>query len=494
MTQCAIGLDIGVSTTKAVAIGLDGTVLATAVRDSINTQPQPRWVEREPAVFRTLIIDVLADLAERLAGHQVVGIAPTAHGDGVWVLDQDGQPVRDGVLSLDSRAREIAADFATQPLAGKLIALTGQLPMVFSATPLLRWIKQYEPDNYRRIRYILFPKDVARYWLSGDISQEYTEVSSGFTDVSSQETGPAALELQGIAEMAGAVPKVRQSTEVVGGLLTEIAEATGLPAGTPVIAGMHDIVAGSVGVGANKPGDASVIAGSYCVNQLVTDQPLVGDWLTRSFVRKGLWNLIKASPSSATNLDWCARTLLPDLVNQSQAAGQGTFGFMAHALDDLPALSETAPYYLPFLFGSPLAVDASAGLVGLRGWHTRMDIVRAVLEGIAFNHRYHMDFLPLASGAVPKVMGGICRHSFWPQALANVMQSEVEISGVSEPGALGAAMAALVGCGMFSDLEQAAAAMVRPGHLVAPNEEADLMQTRYNRYVALVETMTAWWA
>ncbi|MDR1711231.1 MAG: carbohydrate kinase [Propionibacteriaceae bacterium] len=489
----AIGLDIGLSTTKAVAFDTSGAVIATAVRDSVNTQPKQRWVEREPETFKQMIFEVLADLAAQTAGREFAGISQAAHGDGVWVLDGAGKPLRPGILSLDSRARRFAAEFAAEPLRSKLISAIGQLPMVSSAGPELRWIKENEPAVYAQIAYVLFPKDMARLWLTGDVAQDYTEVSSGFTDLQTQEVSAEVFELYGIPELSHAVPKVLRSTALAGGLTPEAAAATGLPVGLPVAAGLHDVVAGSVGVGAIHSGDVSVVAGSYCVNQYITDTPVTGDWMTRSFIRKGLWNSITASPSSSTNMDWFGRVLLPDLVESSRAAGRGSFGFLDTIFDGLEPLSEASPYYLPFLYGSPLPVDASAGILGLRSWHTRADTVRAVFEGIALNHRHHLDKLPIPDAALPRIMGGISRNPIWGQMMADLLGREVEISSAAEPGALGVAMAAFVAGGFFADLDEAVSQMVRPGRRVAPGPDADLMEARYARYVALLEGLTNWW-
>jgi L-xylulokinase len=369
----------------------------------------------------------------------------------------------------------------------------GQMPMVSSAGPMLRWLKENEPEVYQRIRYLLFSKDIVRYWLTGDIAQDYTEVSSGFTDVNTQAVAPEIFDLYGVPELVGTVPKVLQSTQLAGGLTAEAAWATGLPEGLPVAAGLHDIVAGSVGVGAIHSGDVSVVAGSYCVNQYITDSPIIGDWMTRSFVRKGLWNSMTASPSSSTNMDWFARVLLPDLVESSRASGSGSFGFLNTILDDLAPLSSDSPYYLPFLYGSPLPVDATAGIVGLRSWHTRADAVRAVFEGIALNHRYHLDQLPIPVEAIPKVMGGISRNPVWSQMVADLLGREIEISSAAEPGALGVAMAAFVAAGVYPDLDAAVAGMVRPGRRVTPGADVALMEDRYTRYVALLGALTSWW-
>jgi len=207
----AIGLDIGLSTTKAVAFDTAGAVVASAQRDSVNSQPQPRWVERDPDTFRAMIFDVLGDVAAQLPGADIVGVSQAAHGDGVWVVDAAGRALRPGILSLDSRARRIAADFAAEPVAADIVAVTGQVPMISSAPVELRWLKEHEPEVYARIAHVLFPKDMARFWLTGQIAQDYTEVSSGFTDVTTQAVSARAFDLYGIPELAGALLRLAEA-------------------------------------------------------------------------------------------------------------------------------------------------------------------------------------------------------------------------------------------------------------------------------------------
>jgi L-xylulokinase len=201
-----------------------------------------------------------------------------------------------------------------------------------------------------------------------------------------------------------------------------------------------------------------------------------------------------ASPSSSANLDWFARAMAPDLVAESVASGRGAFGFLDGLLAALAPMSETSPYYIPFLFGSPLEIDASAGLAGLRAWHTRADAIRAVLEGIALNHRHHIDRLPLADDAVPRLIGGVSRNGIWVQLMADLLGREVEIAAAPEPGALGAAAAAFVAGGVFDDLPEAVAAMVRPGRKVAPGAGVGLAEARYARYRDLLDALTPWWS
>lgn len=252
--------------------------------------------------------------------------------------------------------------------------------------------------------------------------------------------------------------------------------------------GAHDVDAAALGIGAISAGSASVVLGTFSINQVVADRPVLDRrWQARAFIDAGRWLHMSTSPAGAANLDWVAQ-----LVGPWTPAG----------LPDLAAAVERAtatpveldsPFFLPFLYGSPHPAALGASFIGLRGWHGDGDVLRAVVEGVAFNHRTHMDALreKFEITEAVRVCGGGARSPEWTQLLADVLDMPLEITDATEAGARGAALLAGIGIGAFSDLGQAADVAVRVVRRHTPRAEAvDLMAKRYETYLAVVQSLS----
>ena len=449
-----LGIDSGLTVTKAVIFDMDGTQIAVARRRVTQFMPKARHVERDMGELWTATADAIAEaikLSNRPAS-DIQAIAATAHGDGIYLLDKTKKPLGRAILSLDSRAGSIVEQWLKSPVADEALALTGQLPHVSAPSALLAWIKANEPARFAEVGHILSCKDWLRFCLTGVAGTDRTEASTSFTDVSTQDYSLDALKLFGVPELAGALPRISRSDEVVGHITEAVARRTGLAEGTPVVAGLHDVTASALGAGGYADGVVAVIAGTYSINETLSSEPRVDRrWFCRNAIASGQWNNMSISPASSANYEWFLDKLCAGEIANAEASGQSIHALLAPEIQAAFNRPSSALFH-PYLFGSPYGADASAGFFGLGGWHDRGDMLRAVLEGIAFNHKIHVDALNDGfSFNQARLAGGVSRNPIVVQMFADVLAMPVTVTETDEAAAWGAALCAGAGIGFYAD-------------------------------------------
>jgi L-xylulokinase len=474
-----LGIDAGQTVTKAVLFDVSGHAVATGRVDTTVESPHPGWYERDMTL---LWHDAAAAIAECLRiggipGHRIAAIGLCGHNDGVYAVDSAGGPVRPAILATDDRARIYAERFAD-----KALALTGQVPFPGSPAAVCAWLRDVEPQTLEKARWLLFAKDWLRLCLTGEAATDPTEASASFTDVRTQDYSGTALDLYGLAGIAGKLPPILPPAQVAGRVTANAAAATGLAYGTPVVTGAHDTDAAALGMGAIGPGAVSIIMGTFAVNQIVAGEVRPDPrWLARAFLRRGQWLHMSNSPSSASNLEWAVRVLGP----QDAGGRPDIAGAVASAFAVDPA---GAPLFLPFLYGS----SAGASFAGISGRHTAAHLLRAVVDGVVFSHRTHLDQLrhgfPFHGAA--RLGGGGARSAQWSQLLADAAEVSLEITDAVEAGARGAAALAGIGVGWYSSLDDAVASTVRVARRHDPHP-SDVLRERFDWYGRLAAAGTA---
>ena len=393
--EVVVGLDCGSTVTKAVIYDANGTPLGSASSPSRHSVPRPHWVERDMEELWHLAADTIRrSLAEAgVPAAAVRAVATTGHGDGIYLVNADGDPVRPGILSLDTRAVPLLREWESDGTLDRAMTATGQQPFAAAPAALLAWLDRHEPATVRATRWVMSCKDWVKFRLTGEASTDLTEASESFTNHHTQRYSDEALAVYGLQRLRDALPPALPSAEIAGKVTEAAAALTGLRAGTPVVAGLHDVDAAALGSGCVRPGDLAVIAGTYSINEVIAEEPVPDPrWCTRNFIDYGRWLHMALSPASATNLEWFVRHLCPDEVAQAEQANRSPFAFVDRVVRDVPGDPHDV-LFLPFLYGSPQSRDSGAAFVGLRAWHDRGHALRAVLDGIVFNHRVHIDAL-----------------------------------------------------------------------------------------------------
>ena len=334
-------------------------------------------------------------------------------------------------------------------------------------------------------------KDWVKFRLTDEPSTDLTEASESFTDHRTQRYSDDALAVFGLDRLRDALPPALPSGEVAGTVTDRAAELTGLRPGTPVVAGLHDVDAAAIGSGCVRPGDLAVIAGTYSINEIIADGPVPdARWCTRNFIEYGRWLHMALSPASATNLEWFVRHLCPDEVAAAEQAGRSPFAFVDGLVRNVPDDPHDV-LFLPFLYGSPGSRDSGAAFAGLHAWHDRAHMLRAVLDGVVFNHRVHIDDLrERFTVRRTRLAGGGARAPYWAQLFADVLQLPVEVADIPEAGTLGAAVCAMTGAGWRRTIDEAVEALALPIRSYEPDEaRGRRLDDAYGRYRAVVDAL-----
>jgi L-xylulokinase len=492
-----LGIDNGLTVTKAVIFDADGSQLAVARRRVPQSMPHPRWVERDMAGLWQATAQAIAE-AIALSGrpaNDVKAVAATAHGDGLYLVDRERRPLGPGILSLDSRAGLVLERWSRNSVLAEALALTGQAPHVSAPSALLAWLREHDPERYARIAHVLACKDWLRFCLTGAVGTDRTEASTSFTDVRTQIYAPEAMRIFGLEDLFETLPPVSHSAEVVGHVTAEAAELTGLAKGTPVASGLHDVTASALGMGGHRDGVVSIVAGTYSINEVVSAEPRVDPrWFCRNAIDAGRWNNMSISPASTANYDWFLDTLCRAEQDQAQSSGGSIHAKLANEIDAALKRSSTILFH-PYLFGSPHGEGASGSFLGLHGWHDRGDMLKAVLEGIVFNHRNHVEALRDGFDVrEARLTGGVSRNPTFAQMFADILGMPLTVTAVDEAAAFGAALCAGAAVGLFASLQESPPAGGATNREYEPDKaRSAVYDERYSLYCRIAEALKPQW-
>lgn len=500
MGQYLLGIDNGSTVLKAALFDLQGKEIAVACCKADTEYPHPGWTERDMEMLwqstASAIREVLAKSGIRT--EEIGGIGNTGHGNGIYLLDKQGQPLRNGIQSMDSRAADVIAGWNQRNLHALVFPFTIQSFWPAQPNALLAWLKQNEPQNYDRLGAILMVKDYIKYRLTGEITGDYTDMSAtSLMDVRNKCYSRELLALYDLSEVYDALPILKHSSEVVGQVTTAASQETGLAVGTPVVGGLFDVDASAIGTGVINPNQACLVAGSWSINEVVTLDPIVDSelFMTTLFAEPGLYLTIEGSATSATNLEWFVNQCCGDERVEAKRRGISVYEVCNEEVASL-APDGTNIIFHPFLYGSNVQPTARAGFYGVAGWHTRAHLLRALYEGVVFGHLSHIEKLRTAGGQIntARLAGGGSRSSVWSQMFADTIQVPMEISDGNEFGARGAALSAGIGAGIYNNYAEAVQEAVSIVRIHEPNPaNTPFYLARYAEYQRLAKVMQAPW-
>ena len=492
MASYLLGLDAGNTVIKAVLFDTSGRQVGFYALDGATHKPAPGMVERSlPELWenaRTAIRSCIDKAG--VSAKDILAIGCAGHGNGLYLLDKSNQPLL-GIQSLDSRAAKLAAELDST-VGAAMHAVSLQRPWPSQTPVLLTWIKRNRPDLYAKAGTALFAKDVLTWNLTGCRVSEISDMSgAGLLKLPSGEYSPQLLALYGLEDAIGLLPKLMEPAQIAGHVTDAAAEATGLAVGTPVIAGFFDVVASAMGSGAVRPGEASIVVGSWSINQVFSTSPVIDErvFMVSAFAPARFVNM-ENSATSAANLEWYVRTL----VERGAHTGNSFNGVNDAVGRTKPAADD--PLFHPFLYGGRMGAHQRGGFYGLAGWHDEGHLLRALFEGVMFEHRRHIEVLASAGVIFEKaaLSGGGTRSPHWPQMFADGLGVPVTIAECDETGALGAAMGAAIAVGLYPNYETAVSGMTRSKSTFVP--DATLRQhydRRYAVWMRLTAAMDPFW-
>jgi xylulokinase len=500
MRTCVLGVDVGTGGTRAVVVEANGRILASATEEHEPfASPQIGWAEQSPEDWwRACGIAVRKAMADAaLRGDQISCVGFSGQMHGAVMLDAADKVVRPALIWCDVRTEKQCHDLTQNIGADELIRLTCNpaLPN-FTLTKLL-WVRENEPKNWTRVRSVMLPKDYVRFRLTSDRATDMADASGTLRlDVANRRWSQEVLQAAGME--ASLLPRLCESPEICGKVSAAGAVATGLPPGTPVVAGAGDQAAGAVGMGIAAPGAVSATIGTSGVVFAATDCPALdrkGRLHTFCHAIPGRWHVMGVTQAAGLSLRW--------FRDRFGASGNNENG--RDPYDRLTAEAAAVPpgceglLWAPYLMGERtphLDPNARAALIGLTVSHTRGHVVRAILEGVAFSLRD--SFTLLAEMGVPvhniRLGGGGARSPLWRQIQADIYGREVAILEAEEGAAYGAAILAGVGAGVWSSVDAACGEVVRVAQHVAPQPAVvKQMNASYAAYRRIYPAMVSVW-
>jgi xylulokinase len=519
-----LGIDVGTGGTRAVVVDEAGALVASATAEHAPfASPRTGWAEQDPRDWwRATAESVRAALAKaEVSGDRIACVGFSGQMHGSVLLDRGGEVLRPALIWCDQRTDSQCRSITERVGAARLVELTSNPALTGFTLPKLLWVREHEPELWARVRTVLLPKDYARFRLTGERATDVADASGTLLfDVASRRWSEAMLDAALIDRSL--LPAAFESPEITGRVNAEGAAATGLRAGTPVVAGAGDQAAGAVGMGIVRAGAVSATIGTSGVVFAATSRPaldLGGRVHTFCHAVPGRWHVMGVTQAAGLSLRWFRERfgVSRDGEHTDGGAALAQGDATAHAeSDDAAHIEESRdPYDLlceeaaaappgsdgvlwaPYLMGERtphLDPRARAALVGLAASHTRAHVVRAILEGVAFSLRDTLTIFEEMRVPVETIRlgGGGARSSLWRQIQADVYGRAVEILAAEEGAAYGAALLAGVGVGVWPSVEEACARAVRVAARVEPDADTSaLLNKGYASFRALYPALRA---
>lgn len=479
-----VGIDISTTATKAILVRDDGAFRGVGMSSYGYETPRPMWTEQDPALWWAATVEAVRRVLDTsgVAGSEVEAVGLTGQMHGSVLLDAAGDVVRPAILWNDQRTEAECDEIRRRVGQDRLIRITGNDALTGFTAPKLLWVAHHEPTNWAQVRHILLPKDYVRYRLSGEFAIDVADGSGTILfDLARRTWSPEVLDALELDQTL--FPPTFEGPTVTGALSAEAAAASGLSAGTPLVAGGGDQSANAVGVGAVSEGIVALSLGTSGVVFATTEGPAIE---TRGRVHSfchavpDRWHMMGVMLSAAGSLRWLRSALAPDR----------TFEELVEAAAEVEAGSGGL-FFLPYLTGERTPhpdARARGAFVGLTVRHELRHLTRAVLEGVAFGLKDGLDLMVGAGLDRPtqiRASGGGTRSGLWRQILADVLGAEIVTVTTEEGAAYGAALLAAVGAGWFSSVEEACARLVEVRPAATPAAWADTYRERHEVYKEL---------
>lgn len=459
-----VGIDLGTSAVKLLLMDGEGKIQKIVSREYPLYFPHPGWSEQKPEDWYEQVMDGMKELIAEADKSQIAGISFGGQMHGLVILDKEDEVIRPAILWNDGRTYE-ECDYLNNVIGKeKLSEYTANISFTGFTAPKILWVKNKEPENFKRIAKIMLPKDYIAYKLTGVNCTDVSDASGMLLmDVKNRRWSKEMCEICGISEEM--LPKLYESYECVGTVKPEVARELGIPETVKVAAGAGDNAAAAVGTGTVGDGMCNISLGTSGTIFISSEKFGVdkNNALHAFAHADGHYHLMGCMLSAAS----CNKWWMDEIIGTSDyGAEQKKIG----------ALGENHVYFLPYLMGerSPHNNPNARGtFIGMTMDTTRADMTQAVLEGVAFALRDSFEVAKSLGIKIErtKICGGGAKSPLWKKMIANILNLKVDVIESEEGPALGGAMLAAVTCGEYKNVEEAAAKIVRIVDTIEPEEE-----------------------
>lgn len=494
-----LGIDVGTTGARALLIDAAGRVVTGATVEYPMFTPRPLWAEQDPRQWWKATVAATRQVLGEATGEtgRVVGVGLTGQMHGLVLLDAQGEVLRPCIMWNDQRTAAQCAAITLEVGASEVLQLTGNPVLPGFTAPKIAWVRDNEPEVFRRAAKVLLPKDYVRYRLTGDFFSDMSDASgTSLFDVGQRRWSGEMLRAVGVP--SSWLPEVTESPVVSARLSPSAAAETGLLAGTPVVGGGGDQAAQAVGTGIVAEGSVSVTIGTsgvvFAASEAYRVEPQ-GRLHAFCHAVPGMWHVMGVMLSAGGSLRWYRDALCEQERVTAAEAGRDPYELLTEAAAGVAPGCEGL-LFLPYLTGERTPYpdpDARGAFVGLTLRHGKAHLTRAILEGVSFGLRDSLELmrgLGLSIGQV-RASGGGARSPLWRQILADAFGTEIATVRVTEGAAYGAGLLAAVGAGVYGSVAEACQATVEVTGSIRPGQAASLYADYYPRYRALYPALRA---
>lgn len=486
-----IGVDCGTSGTKTVLFDEKGKVIASHTIEYPMYQPKNGYAEQDPADWANAMLDTVKAVMAKsgVSANDVVGVGISGQMHGLVMLDGDGNVLRKSIIWCDQRTEAEVEQMNQLIGREKLIEITANPALTGWTAAKILWVKNNEPEIYEKCRHILLPKDYLRYILTGEFATEVSDASGmQLLDVPNRCWSKEICDALGI-DMS-MLAKVYESCEVTGELTANAASLTGLKAGTIVVGGAGDNAAAAIGTGVAEDGKAFTTIGTSGVVFAHTSDIAIdpkGRVHTCCAAVPNTWHVMGVTQGAGLSLKWFRDNFCEAEKETAKYMGVDEYYLMDKEAMTVPVGAERL-LYLPYLMGERtphLDPNARGMFFGLSAMHTKKHMLRAVLEGVSYSLRDCVEVFREMNINVSDMMacGGGGSSPLWRSMLADLYNCPVKTVASKEGPALGVALLALTGAGVYSSVPEACSAVVSVDKTQQPDEaNVPIYESYYQLY------------
>ncbi len=474
-----IGVDIGTSGTKTVLFDEIGTVIASHTIEYPMYQPKNGYAEQDPADWADAAVNTIKAVMAKsgVKKEDVKGIGLSGQMHGLVMLDGDNKVIRPSIIWCDQRTANEVKWMNENIGEKKLIEISANPALTGWTAAKILWVKNNEPENFEKCRKILLPKDYIRFILTGEYATEVSDASGmQLLDVANRKWSDELISLMGIDKST--LGKVYESCEVTGTLTKAMAEATGLCEGTIVVGGAGDNAAAAVGTGVVEDGKAFTTIGTSGVVFAHTSKVSIdpkGRVHTCCAAVPNTWHVMGVTQGAGLSLKWFRDNFCQAEKDTARLMGVDEYYLMDKQAEKVPVGADKL-LYLPYLMGERtphLDPNARGVFFGLSAIHTKRDMLRAVMEGVSYSLRDCVEVFREMNINVSDMMacGGGGSSPLWRSMLADLYNCPVKTVASKEGPALGVAILAAVGAGIYSSVPEACKGIIKTDKVQNPIEE-----------------------
>lgn len=489
-----LGLDIGTSGTKTALFDELGNTIETATYGYELFQPQAGWAEQNPEDWWQACVNGISDVIKnsKVNSKDIKGIGLSGQMHGLVLVDKNYNVIRNSIIWCDQRT-EKQCEYMTNVIGKeKLIEITGNPALTGFTLSKLLWIRDNEPENYKKIYKILLPKDYIRLKLTNIFATEVSDASGmQMLDINTRNWSDELLDKLNIDKSI--LADVYESIVVSGNVTKEVAELTGLAQGTAVVGGAGDQAAGAVGSGIVSEGIISTVIGSSGVVFASTDTPRFdkeGRVHTLCHAVPNKWHVMGVTQGAGLSLKWFKENFCRKEIDEAKEKGISIYDYLTkEAAKSNPG--SNGVIYMPYLMGERtphIDPNVKGGFLGVSLINNHADFVRSILEGVSFSLKNCLDIIEDMNVEVSdiRVSGGGAESEVWRGILADIFKFPLRTIKASEGPALGVAILAGVGTGVYNSVEEACQKIIKSNDLVHPNcDNLDIYDRMYKVYNSL---------